>query len=94
MITSLIAALVLTLTQDAERLLMAGPKATPRDLARRWKTLDEEIKTLSTQIAGLVQAAAPELLELHGVGTEIAAQFPSQPATTPTSPPSNRRTTA
>jgi transposase len=57
------------------RLLMAGVKTALRDLARRWKQLDDEIKTLNKQIEALVRAAAPELIELHGVGVEIAGQF-------------------
>jgi transposase len=64
-----------TLTADPDRLLTAGVKLSLRDLARRWKTLDQEIKTLNKQLGVLVQAAAPELLQLHGVGTEIAGQF-------------------
>jgi len=66
---------LLTLAADPDRLLVAGVKTSLRDLARRWKTLDEEIKTLTSQLEALVQAAAPELLQLHGVGTEIAGQF-------------------
>jgi transposase len=64
-----------TLLQSQDRLLLAGVKASLRDLARRWKTLDEEVKTLNRQIDALVRSAAPELLELHGVGIEIAGQF-------------------
>ncbi len=66
---------LLDLSTDPARLLMAGVKTALRDLARRWKTLDEEIKTLSRQLDALVQAAAPRLMELHGVGTELAGQF-------------------
>lgn len=70
---------LLTLTgdtnADSDRLLIAGVKLSLRNLARRWKTLDAEVKTLNQQLAALVQAAAPELLQLHGVGTEIAGQF-------------------
>ena len=54
---------------------MAGDKTALRDLARRWKNLDEEIKTLNRQIEALVRTAAPELIELHGVGVELAGQF-------------------
>lgn len=46
-----------------------------RDLARRWKALDAEIKNLDKQIEALVRAAAPGLVELHGVGVELAGQF-------------------
>ena len=54
---------------------MAGVKTSLRDLARRWKNLDDEIKTLNRQIEALVRTAAPDLVELHGVGVEIAGQF-------------------
>jgi transposase len=37
--------------------------------------VDEEVKTLNKQIEALVRAAAPELVELHGVGIEIAGQL-------------------
>lgn len=63
------------LTNDPDKLLAAAVKISLRGLARRWKTLDLEIKTLNRQIEALVTAAAPELLELHGVGVEIAGQF-------------------
>jgi transposase len=64
-----------TLAADPQRLLTAGVKTALRDLARRWKTLNDEIKTLSKQIQALVEAAAPQLVQLHGVGAEIAGQF-------------------
>jgi transposase len=66
---------LLTLTTDPDRQLMAAIKTSLRDLARRWKALDHEIKTLNQQLDALVTAAAPQLLELHGVGVEIAGQF-------------------
>lgn len=66
---------LLTLREDPERLLIAGIKVSLRDLARRWKMLDEEIKTLNRHIDALVRAAAPDLVELHGVGVEVAGQF-------------------
>jgi transposase len=66
---------LLGLATDPDRLLMAGVKTALRDLARRWKQLDEEIKLLNRQVGALVRAAAPDLLELHGVGVEIAGQF-------------------
>ena len=66
---------LLALTGDPDRLLMAAVKTSLRDLARRWKALDDEIKTLNRQIAALVRLAAPELVELFGVGTELAGQF-------------------
>lgn len=66
---------LLSLADDAERLLLAGVKTALRDLARRWKTLDDEIKLLNKQIEALVRAAAPDLVKLHGVGVELAGQF-------------------
>jgi transposase len=66
---------LLGLAIDPDRLLMAGVKTALRDLARRWKQLDEEVKVLNRHIAALVKAAAPDLVELHGVGVEIAGQF-------------------
>ena len=38
---------LITLTTDPDRLLMAAIKTSLRDLARRWKALDLEIKTLN-----------------------------------------------
>jgi transposase len=73
---------LLSLTGDPARLLLAAVKTSLRDLARRWKALDEEAKALSRQIDLIVRAAAPELVQLHGVGVEIAGQFWSPPATT------------
>jgi transposase len=66
---------LLGLAAAPDRLLMAGVKTALRNLARRWKQLDDEVKTLNKQIEALVRAAAPDLVELHGVGTEIAGQF-------------------
>jgi transposase len=66
---------LISLVDDPSRMLTAGVKTTLRDLARRWKALDDEIKRLNRQIAALVQQAAPALVELHGVGVEIAGQF-------------------
>ncbi|MHB1010662.1 MAG: IS110 family transposase [Microbacterium sp. 14-71-5] len=63
------------LVGDSARLLLAGTKTALRDLARRWKSLDEEVKALDLQIAVLVREAAPALVELHGVGVELAGQF-------------------
>jgi transposase len=64
-----------TLRSDPERLLMAGVKIALRDLARRWKALDAEIKALNAQIEVLVPLAAPDLVQLFGVGVELAGQF-------------------
>ncbi|WP_127572490.1 IS110 family transposase [Georgenia faecalis] len=66
---------LLTLTADSDRFLLAAVKTSLRNLARRWKTLDEEIKSLDKQLEAVVTATAPDLVELHGVGVEIAGQF-------------------
>ena len=66
---------LLSLSGEPERILTAGTKTALRDLARRWKALDEEIKALNKHIGPLVKQAAPDLVELHGVGVEIAGQF-------------------
>ncbi|MEV6905140.1 transposase [Amycolatopsis sp. NPDC051372] len=66
---------VLTLIDAPEQLLTAGATTALRDLARHWKASDEEITTLNKQIEALVRSTAPELVELHGVGIELAGQF-------------------
>ena len=66
---------LIDLAADPDRMLVAGIKTSLRDLARRWKALDDEIKSLNNKIEVLVRSAAPELLELPGVGIEIAGQF-------------------
>lgn len=63
------------IAEQHDRLLVAGAKTALRHLAARCKTLDAEIKALSTQISALVELAAPQLVALHGVGTEIAGQL-------------------
>jgi transposase len=65
---------LLGLSGDPERLLLAAVKSSLRALARRWKALDEEIKALNRQIEAMVEATAPDLVGLHGVGVEIAGQ--------------------
>ena len=50
----------------------SGPRRPGRSdvpAARRWKSLDAEIRTLSAQIDALVRATAPAQVELHGLGT-------------------------
>lgn len=51
----------------------ATTKATLRHLARRCRRLTEELTELDAEIHRLVQAAAPNLLALTGVGPGIAA---------------------
>ncbi|WP_460088838.1 IS110 family RNA-guided transposase, partial [Streptomyces variabilis] len=73
------AALIRTLARlrpgdDLSRPLPAT-RAALRRLARRHQTLDEEIAELDTEIGPLVRQAAPQLLELFGVGPETAGQL-------------------
>jgi len=46
-----------------------------RSLARRWLTLDTEAKDLNAQVATLVSARAPQLLDRFGVGIDTAAEI-------------------
>jgi transposase len=66
---------LLELIDDPDGLVLAGVKLTLRDVARRWKALDAEVKTLSRQIKAIVTHVAPELVELFGVSSELAGQF-------------------
>jgi hypothetical protein len=52
-----------------------APRLTLRDLARRWKILDAEVKELNRHIKALVEHLAPELIELFGVSHELAGRF-------------------
>ena len=61
--------------QGEPHALLAGTTTALRTLADRWASLDSEIKVLDGELEALVHAAAPRLCELHGVGTEIAAQM-------------------
>lgn len=54
-----------TTTIDATKIALA-------ELARRWKTLDEEIHRHDGHLLELVTATAPELLTRHGVGVDVA----------------------
>jgi len=63
------------LIEKPERLHLAAAKRTLRDLAHRWLALDTEIKALDRQIKALVERTAPQLVDLFGVGTELAGQF-------------------
>jgi transposase len=66
---------LLEVLDDPQRLLMSAAKIALRDLARRWLALDAEVKDLSRQIKALVERTAPQLVELFGVGAELAGQF-------------------
>jgi transposase len=51
----------------------AATQVALRELAGRWRGLDGEITRLDEQLDALVKKLAPDLLALHGVGTETAA---------------------
>ncbi len=44
-------------------------------LARRIRRLNTEMAEIDVMLAGLIEQAAPSLLELHGVGTDTAASL-------------------
>lgn len=50
-------------------------KVALRSLARRWASLSEEITDLDRLIEPLVTAVNPALLQLHGVGADVAGQL-------------------
>jgi transposase len=52
-----------------------GAKLVLRSLARRYQALTIEIDDLDVQLRALVTQARPDLLEIHGVGPETAAQL-------------------
>ncbi|MFF5250428.1 IS110 family transposase [Streptosporangium sp. NPDC000095] len=54
---------------------LQGTKLALRSLARRYQALTAEIKDLDAHLAALVAQARPELLAVHGVGPETAAQL-------------------
>jgi transposase len=54
---------------------MTATRSALRRLARRHHTLTEEITDLDSDLAPLVTLAAPALLELFGVGVEVAGQL-------------------
>jgi transposase len=53
--------------------VMQGTKTAAAILARRVHALDVELAALDEQIAPLVKAAAPQLLNIFGVGADTAA---------------------
>jgi transposase len=53
----------------------AAAKITLRRLARRIAALTEEIDELDAELRPMVTLAAPALLAVYGVGTEVAAQL-------------------
>jgi hypothetical protein len=54
-------------------IVMHGVKTTATILARRVQALDVELAVIDAQIAPLVKAAAPDLLNVFGVGIDTAA---------------------
>lgn len=66
---------LLSLIDDPDRLVLASVQFTLRDVARRWKMLDAEVKALGRQIEPIVTHIAPELVEMFGVSSELAGQF-------------------
>lgn len=54
-----------------ERLVLTALKS----LARRHRTLTEEITRLDVELTSLIEQTAPHLLHLHGVGNYTAAQL-------------------
>ncbi|MCO7218364.1 IS110 family transposase [Klenkia sp. PcliD-1-E] len=53
----------------------AATRSTLRRLARRITALTEEIADIDTELQPLVQATAPQLMDVYGVGTEVGAQL-------------------
>lgn len=63
------------LLEDLDHLELAAATRALRDLAHRWLTLDTEIKSHDQQLKALVEHTAPELVDLFGVGIEVAGQL-------------------
>jgi transposase len=60
---------------DAADPVTSATKITLRRLARRIATLTDEINELDADLRPLVSLAAPALIAIYGVGTEVAAQL-------------------
>ncbi|MGP4105211.1 ISL3 family transposase, partial [Nonomuraea sp. KM90] len=54
---------------------LQGTKLSLRGLARRYQALTSEIEDLDVHLKALVRQARPDLLGVHGVGPETAAQL-------------------
>jgi transposase len=52
--------------------LVSTTRIVLRGLALRWHQLDREVALLDDQLEALVQATAPDLVALRGVGVEVA----------------------
>ena len=81
------AALILTCTRLRPGATMTDPatatKQALRMLARRHQALSAEIREANEQLAGLVKATAPKLLDIVGVGVEVAGQLLVTPGDNP-----------
>ena len=53
----------------------ASAKTSLRAIARRWLTLNEEIKTHDAHLEQLTSQLAPELVQAHGMGAGTAAEM-------------------
>ena len=60
---------------DSDDTATAATKHALRTLARRHRTLSDEISDLEAQLHPLLTKTAPDLLAIHGVGPETAAQL-------------------
>lgn len=54
---------------------LTATKTALRRLAQRVQALDTEIMTVSADLNALLATTAPNLLAMHGIGTEIAGQL-------------------
>ena len=62
----------------------ASAKAAMRALGRRWIALNEEVLEFDKNLKVLTEAAAPKLLNAHGIGTMTAAEMLIQVGDDPT----------
>ena len=53
----------------------AAAKRAIASVARRWRALDEEARTLRKHLKTILDEIAPELLDVHAVGYDTAAQL-------------------
>lgn len=54
---------------------VAATKLALSEIAKRYLALEAEVDRLDAHLQELVQTAAPRLMALHGVGTEVAGQL-------------------
>ena len=53
----------------------ASARRALRSVARRWRSLDDEARTLRSDIRTILNEIAPDLLAVHGVGDHTAGQL-------------------